>query len=203
MNKASFLASLLIVCAVAVSSAISGYAQPAQRPAAVEADLNSWQEFSSETGRFRIMFPGAPAESDNSAGELAGRKFVLKTTAYYLVGYHDFPENVAAALERHPELRKQLFDKSRDDLLATKAKLIEDADISVDGNPGRSIKFELETGVTLWEQSILVGNRVYQLLVTAPNESPAAGRSEFNEMRAKKFLSSFKLLEPKSGPLND
>ena len=46
----------------------SGIGGPSAAPTAVEADQKSWKEFFSESGRFRIMFPGNPVESDNSSG---------------------------------------------------------------------------------------------------------------------------------------
>ena len=169
--------------------------QPAAA-AVVEADPKSWKEFLSESGRFRIMFPGNPVESDNSSGLTSGRKFTLTTTAYYFAGYEDLSPSQAAELEEHVELRKQLFDKIRDETrdaiqAKTKITLFEEAALAIDGYPGRATKIRMENGDVVRNHSYLVGRRLYQIFVVIKESMADGGR--FDEMRAAKFLNSFKL----------
>lgn len=163
---------------------------------AVEYDPRSWKEFSDKQAMFIIMFPGTPVERDNSSDKIAGREFTLKTSAIYFVGYQDLPSSAAAELEKHLELRKQLFDKIRDgirDGIQAKITRREEADISINGYPGRSKKFSMENGDVLRQNSYLVGARVYQIFVITPRELLAPDGGKFDETRATKFLTSFKL----------
>ena len=171
---------------------------------AVEHDPHSWKEFADERAMFSIMFPGTPVEEDNSSDKIAGRKFTLKTSAFYSVGYQDwFSSNEAAEFENNVELRKQLFDKIRDGIrdaiqTQTKVSLLEEADISINGYPGRSEKLSLENGDVYRQHSYLVGKRIYQIFVITPKELLAPDSGRFDEIRATKFLTSFKLAHPKN-----
>jgi hypothetical protein len=163
-------------------------------PPAVEYNPNSWKEFSDERGMFTIMFPGIPIDSDNASGELTGRKFTLKTSAFYLLAYQDFPATTPADLEKDATLRKQFFDGMRDLILSrSKAKVLNESEIAVDNHPGRLTKFALPEGMIVREKDLVVGKRVYQILVITPGELSAPDGGQFDETRATKFLDSFKL----------
>lgn len=144
---------------------------------AVEYDPNSWKEYADERAMFSIMFPGTPVEGDNSSDKIAGRKFTLKTSAFYFVGYQDLSSSEAAEFEKNIELRKQLFDKIRDGirdavLTQAKVKLLEETDISINGYPGRAQKLSLENGDVWRQRAYLVENRIYQIFVFTPREWP-------------------------------
>ncbi len=208
MSICSFLL-LLLLCPSGVFPCLGDQAQrgsvtEAQSPtlAAVESDPKSWKEFI-EPGRFRIMFPGNPVEADNSSAGLSGRKFTLTTSAYYFVGYQDMSSSAAAEFEKHVELQKQLFDKIRDgtrDAIQTQTKinLFEEAHISINGFPGRSSKIRMENGSVWRQHAYLLGPRIYQILVVTPKESLATDGGKFDEMRATKFLNSFRPSAPDS-----
>jgi len=146
------------------------------------------------------MFPGTPTDSDNSydtpLGRFDSRKYILRTSAEYLVMYTDFVE---PKLETDPELNK-ILDKLRDDsLAASQNKLLSDATISLDGHPGRMIKTISPDGIVTTIKLYVVGERLYQLTVTSPKEVQASDASRLNESRAAKFLDSFKLAKPEDG----
>jgi hypothetical protein len=204
MSICTFLLFLLL-CPTGVfpclgnrNQAQKGSVTEAQSPTtvAVESDPKSWKEFS-EPGRFRVTFPGNPVEADNSTESLPGRKFTLNTTAYYLVGYQEVPTNVVAEMEKHVEIQKLLFDRLRDGMrdgiqARTKVNLLEESGISINGYSGRSLKIGMENGGVARQHSYLIGPRLYQILVVTPKESLAADGGKFDEMRATKFLNSFR-----------
>jgi tetratricopeptide (TPR) repeat protein len=170
---------------------------------AVEYDPHSWKEFADERAMFSIMFPGTPVEGDNSSDKIAGRKFTLKTSAFYFVGYQALSSSEAAEFEKHVGLRKQLFDKIRDGirdatLTQTKVNLLEEADISINGYPGRAEKLSMENGDVWRQHAYLVEKRIYQIFVFIPRELLAPDNGQFDETRATKFLTSFKLGHPKN-----
>jgi hypothetical protein len=165
---------------------------------AVEYDPHAWKEFSDERGMFSIMFPGVPVEAENSSGEIVGRKFILITSADYFLGYQDFPPTIPE-LEKDAGLRKQFFDRARDQLLsASKAKVLIETDVALDGHPGRFMKLNLANGGILRQYMYAVGKRAYQMFVITPKELPAADRGQFDETRATKFLTSFRLADLKN-----
>lgn len=203
----SFLTRVLLLIIAFTVSATLGYSQegktspaPEPTPPAVEHNPNAWKEYSSQRGRFAIMFPGTPAESDYSydtAPRAEGRKYILKTTALYRVSYLDFQVQVSNALAMERILRKQFLDGARDVMLGTfKGKLLSDTDISIDGHPGRLIKIAEPDGTMLRTENYVVGTCVYQLEVVTPLELLAPDQGRFDESRATKFLDSFKLAKP-------
>ncbi|HYW73678.1 MAG TPA: hypothetical protein VE961_21830 [Pyrinomonadaceae bacterium] len=147
-----------------------------------------WKAFSDERGTFSVMLPGKPVEEDNSTDKVSGRKFTLATTAVFMVGYQDLPADFPYDLEQHKELLTQLWDGERDAVISqSKAKLVSQTDILVDGHPGRLTKLQLTNGATYTGRELAVGKRLYQMFVIT--------RSEAEAMR---FLDSFKVTQPKS-----
>ena len=109
----------------------------------------------------------------------------------------------AAEFEKHVGLRKQLFDKIRDAvrdaiLTQTKVKLIEETEISINGYLGRAAKLSMENGDVWRQHAYLVEKRIYQIFVLTPKELLAPDGGQFDEIRATKFLTSFKLGHPKN-----
>ena len=197
---------LLLIVAVTIS-ALPIYSQESKTkqdskapvdppPPAVEYNPNAWKEYSSQQGRFTIMFPGTPTEA---AGRLEGRRFMLKTTAVYAVYYTDFPASFPYDLEKEVSLRKQFLDASRDTTLAqSKGKVLSETDISLEGHPGRMMKIALPDGTITREKTYVVGKRIYQIIVVTRGELLAPDGGRFDETRATKFLDSFKLARPEN-----
>src|SRR5262249_36866703 len=154
--------------------------------AAIESDPRAWKDFFSEAGGFRIMFPGDPVEADNSSGGLSGRKFTLTTSAFYSVVYFNLP---TSEFNNNTELRKLLFDKGRDGLRdgiqrTTKITLLEEADTSINGYPGRKTKIAMENGGVARQYAYLVAQRLYTISVVTPKELLATDAGKFDDMRA-------------------
>lgn len=198
---------LLLVCTSGAFSRLgdqpklAGH-QGVQSPtaAAIESDPRAWKEFFSEAGGFRIMFPGEPVEADNSSGGLSGRKFTLTTSASYSIVYFNLP---TSEFNNNTELRKLLFDKGRDGLRdgiqrTTNITLLEEADTSLNGYPGRKTKISMENGGVARQYAYLVAQRLYTISVVTPKELLATDAGKFDDMRATKFLNSFRLAGPDS-----
>lgn len=207
-GKTNFFTRLVLILALTFNAA-SGFSQESKPKQgvkdavespptpAVEYDPRSWKEFSDERAMFSIMFPGTPVEADNTSGELTGRKFTLKTSAVYFVGYHDFPANFSVDLEKETALRKQWFDASRDTTVSgSQAKVLNETQITIDDHPGYFMKLALPSGGVLRESRYIVGKRAYQVLVVTPRELLAPDGGKFDETRATKFLTSFRLAKP-------
>jgi hypothetical protein len=206
--KENGMTSLTQTCLTIIAliiSALPSYAQeskskpilsePVPPPApSVEYNPGAWKEYSSERGRFTILFPGTPVEDDNSSMGFEGRKSMLTTTAVYAVFYQDWPAEFQHDLEKEGSLRQQFFDKGRDAVIAQlKAKPLSEADISLDGHPGRLTKMSVADATIIREKRFVVGKRFYQIMIITPRELLAPDGGQFDESRATKFLDSFKL----------
>lgn len=165
---------------------------------AIEYTPSMWKEYSSQRGQFSVMFPGTLVEDvDNSSGVLTGRKYTLTTTAAYVVSYMDLPADFPLNPETDATLRKQLFDKMRDEpLLSLKGKILTETEVTLDSHPGRMLKVALPDATVMRQKCYVAGKRIYTLLVMTPNELQAADGGRFDESRATRFLDSFKIGRP-------
>ncbi len=206
-----FLTSLILLAIAFAVCALPGYGQDAKAkegapastttgPAApaVESNPSNWKKYSSPQGRFSVMFPGTHVEeSDNSSGMLTGRKYALTTTVGYVVSYLDLPADSPHNPETDAVLRRQLFDKLRDEpAISLKGKLIAETEITVDSHPGQMLKFSLPDSMVMRQKCVVVGKRIYTVLVMTPNELQALDGGRFDESRATTFLDSFKVGRP-------
>lgn len=158
-----------------------------------EYDLNNWEEFISEEGRFSVLLPGVPKEVvreiDSPYGKSQGHYFNLQTFADFGFAYTQFPVTVEAT-----DAAKKLLDRARDGLVAgLKGKLLEDKEISLDGHPGRFIRAELASGETYRHKVFVVGSRSYQAVFISMDKDATSAARNHHEAAAKKFLDSLKL----------
>jgi hypothetical protein len=145
------------------------------------------------------MFPGMPIDRDKSydtpLGRFDSRIYLLRTSAEYMVVYTDFALN----LEEDTQELDKILDKIRDSAVAnSKAKVLSETKISLDGHPGRMMKTVEPNGNIARTKMYAVGNRLYQITITTPKETLTPDEGRFNESRAAKFLDSFKLTKPES-----
>lgn len=157
--------------------------KPADPPAVPAGD---WKPFTSTAGRYTVTFPGTPMEqsqdTDSEVGKLTVHfAAVDKGDAAYMVGYNDLPKEADLT-------PKRVLDGQRDGTIKTfpNAKIIEEKEITMDGNPGRSLTFEAPSlNATHRSRTFLVGNRVYTVIALAVGD----GKPDV----AATFLDSFKL----------
>ncbi|MGF1458645.1 MAG: hypothetical protein ACFBSG_06410 [Leptolyngbyaceae cyanobacterium] len=149
------------------------------------------ETFSSETGQFSIATPEPFEETQQSVqtpvGPVEIHTFTAETgDSAYVVAYSDYPEEIVDQTD--PQV---LLNSSRDGAVGNLGgTLISESELELEGHPGRAlvIRADAEQGetATISSHIYLVDNRLYQVLVVAPENSPEAGTSAA-------FLDSFDL----------
>jgi hypothetical protein len=148
------------------------------------------QTYDSSSGRFTIDFPGKPKEQSQTVqtptGNVTAHIIMYESRiAAYVVTYSDFPAS-------------QIKSSSADELLDGACQgvasniggtITSQKSISIDNHPGQEVKVSASSRgkkVEVRNRIYLVGNRLYQVIVTA-----APGDTE--DATANKFVTSFKL----------
>ena len=185
------LAALLAACA-ALAPAQDTKPQGelvTDRPAP-EYFLESWKEFSSKEGRFKVLLPGAPAENvqsfDSPFGKLEMHAFTLQTFAFYGIGYIDFPEKDGIR-----DVKAFFAGAQAGNLAATKGELLEEKSEYRFASPGRFFKARLPGGFVNRVRLHLIKNRYYIVSVALPEKDASAETLKFYDETAMKFLDSF------------
>jgi hypothetical protein len=153
------------------------------------ADSPDIKPFASKEGRFTISFPGRPEESTSTQkspqGDLMLHVFKVarenNREAYTLI-YYDYPPDAIKSTD--PE---KIFDAAQQGGLdATHGKLLKKTDIAKTDKAAATRDLDIEIqGTTNYAKMVLVGNRLYVIMV-----APDAGRGAADRARA--FLDSFK-----------
>lgn len=191
---------------VLIVFAISGYAQT---PPPAQAE--TWKEFSSAAGRFKVLLPGDPTETSETTelplGKIERHKFTLEAGfASFRFSYSDFP----ITLTKPGEIKKfldQLHEANGDFFLGHPLSMTE---IKLAGYPGR--EFKVATPDSMFRAKyFLVGNRLYQIAVATQTadfitrtwsaemlkeNAPGQNATEIArsmELFAAKFFDSFRL----------
>ena len=141
-------------------------------------------EFVSEEGNFSVMMPGTPTEESESTAEgIDIHMFSAESgSTAYVVGYSDFPQEIIDVTD--PEM---LLGFAQDGAVGSGA-LISEAPITLNGYPGKDLKFEeASEGLIIYARIYLVDNRLYQVIATTEDSDMPTEISE--------FLDSFKLLQ--------
>jgi hypothetical protein len=153
----------LLLLAATVLSAQTG---PAPVPAL--------QTFTSQEGRFRILFPGEPKQETQSIQLKGGESCSLIQFSVelengynaYMVMYNDYPAGYAGGDPQAVLLR------TRDGALSGKT-LLTDAPTDLNGIPGRAFTASDPT----WNYTVrqfLKDKRLYQLIIVSSADHPAA-----------------------------
>lgn len=126
-------------------------------------DVDAWQRFTSEEGRFSIMMPGHPTMSlkrdETPVGEVISRIYTYENTTISLTAeYSDLP-GVAVIFGG----RKRIYSKSRDAFLEdAKGHEVASLDIRFGAYRGRELIYETATQYGK-ARFILIGKRLYVL----------------------------------------
>lgn len=157
---------------------------------ACESTAVTTEAFSSEAGQFSIETPAPFEETQQSVetpvGPIEIRTYTAETEeTAYVVAYSDYPPEMVN--ETDPQM---LLNSSRDGAVTNLGgTLVSEEEIELDGYPGRSLVISANTqnqAATINSRIYLVDNRLYQILVVAPEGGEDAAVSE-------QFLSSFDL----------
>lgn len=196
------VSSLLIVSLAAV---IIGFPQEKKKPvvmgttvevppAPAEYNPASWKEYKSGPGRFSALFPGTPQEEVQKL-KVGEREIIIRTLrlhelAAYSVMYSDYPIAVPSS-----EAARGILDfTAKQAVEMYKAESLDRQEITLEGYPGRFLKQRLPDGLVMRLKFYLVGQRLYQIMITTPQEEGATDdQRRFIEATADKFLGSFTL----------
>lgn len=195
----------LIFLSLLLSSAttlVVAQGPPPPPPPAKDYSPNLWQEFSYPEVGFKIKFPGEPKRTTVKR-ENGGVKRVTDSISYgnaSFINYDLTCTEYSQNFEASGNL-KQFFDGYREgvlSLLLPKAnyQILGEAEISVDGHPGRLIQVEVEKKKVLRMKTVTVGNRLYMLLVvTSIHSADSMGAENGYEKIAMSYLDSFQLIK--------
>jgi hypothetical protein len=149
----------------------------------------TWEEFRSDEGGFSVLMPGTPTPNTVTVALPSGLRQSHTFSATddemntYLVAYSDSPRTKSKDVATGA-----LFDKIREGLLiAQEGRLLGEASVSLDGNPGRALTIERRDDVIVTWRLFVVGERFYQL-------SAEVRTKETDPHAVSRFLNSFTLL---------
>jgi hypothetical protein len=150
---------------------------------------DGWITFASEADGFSVDMPGEPKTStqtaDSPLGEITFYFFQLADgNAQYIVSYSDYP---VAAEELNAE--QVLNDAVKGAAQGGEMENVQTVDVQ--GNAGMEGETTLQ-GQHVWYRAILAKNRLYQLIMSAPQADKEALAHE-----ARRFINSFMLLKPR------
>jgi hypothetical protein len=161
------------------------------QPQPVALTAASWQKFSSNEGKFRVLMP-KPPELQRQSFPLQGTKIQIQmylfTTidqpspseaAAYTVAYADFP-----FIPTTREAADMLLDASQTQMLVNRT-LLARSTFELKGNPGRELKLKDDQGMLTRVRLFLVKQRIYMVMAVSQSE-PGLGGSD-------RFLDSFEL----------
>lgn len=173
---------------------------PPPPPPAKDYSPQLWQEFSTPEGRFKIKLPGEPQKIVKER-ESGGVKQSVHTLNYgatsfivYALSYTDYPQT----LEEGQTIKKFLdgYHEGRLAILATaNYRVVNESDFLLEGHPARLLQVEVEKSKMLRMKTVVVGQRLYSLVVLTSIDPPTAMASENGyEKIAMAFLDSFHLI---------
>ena len=159
-------------------------------PPSAEYSSQTWVEYVSDAGKFKIKFPQKPRESSEVQNGIGGQSTVYvaehKGLLLYVTTYGDSASHI-------PDARAFLRDISKGWLEANSARklqVVKDEVISVHSYPGHFLQVETQQDVVRirW---IVVKDRVYYQFVAAPKHQNALDSKNGYERLAMGFLDSF------------
>jgi len=149
---------------------------------------HEWKLFSSKTGNFSALFPGAPRETvvpePTAAGEIKMHSFIIETDAQtaYGINYNDYPDAIDIS---NPQ---KVFDRCQVAMTTGQGKIITQTAIKFGNYPARELEFQ-PGGLANYSgrvRLILVGRRIYSVSTVFLTANP-------HPAEAAKFLDSFSL----------
>lgn len=160
----------LIAAGVMAFSSATGNLTPTRHASHISVTLPKENSFSSKPGRFSISLPSGfskPKLETSDIGDKGDKvKLYMHTSlgenGVCLIGYNDLDIK-----DINDELRNTLLDGAKDGALKNmNATVGSEKNISLDGNPGRSMEFTADNEGQAMHGRFdyyLVGNRLYQV----------------------------------------
>ncbi|BAZ88672.1 hypothetical protein NIES932_01360 [Raphidiopsis curvata NIES-932] len=155
-----------------------------------------WQRFSSQEGKFSVLFPGTPRlsqqkmTSDN--GELQVNLFTVnrpQEEAKYTVAYIDYPAQYIQLL-RSRNLVEQAIEQGKSTALQrVRGTIVSEEKKTLGDNVGMEVNYTTPDGKVVKQRIFLVNNRFYQITAETTQK-----RQRFLTRSMQGFCDSFKLL---------
>ena len=182
---------LFVAPKVEASTALSGDAaatiasNPRHKLTAQNTSINqaNWEKFSSSKGGFSVLMPGTPTEDietdKTDEGETYEQHFfsLSQPEGEYLVAYSDFTEEEVRVVGAD-----KILEAMSKELQASATQVLSQNTISLQGNPGRMLKYKDSDGSINHTQMFIVKGRLFLLTARA------------SDANAKRFFDSFSLL---------
>jgi hypothetical protein len=155
--------------------------------AGMGAEAQTWSEYFSTEGRYRIDMPGKPKIHPVAATLDGGGKVSLVEAEVehggmiYLATHTDYAPRTFATLAA-----QEVLANTRDEAAAGN-RLLSDRTLVNSGYPAREYVIQRKNGVTVLTRSALARNRLYQMVVTYPSDKP-------EPTDARRFVNSFTIL---------
>jgi len=158
-----------------------------------------WRVFISETGRFRILMPGDPQQSnqpqETPIGQLNLYSYAVERPreAVYMATYTDFPADYINNTDPN-----ELLNNGRDEVVRRlNGTLLQEVRLNLNGAPGLEIKVKIPQDMVIYNRIYLVRQRLYQLIVVT---TLAQERSLPRSIAG--FFESFQLLRQEAASTN-
>jgi hypothetical protein len=156
---------------------------------AAGAAAETWSEYRSAAGRYRVEMPGTPVleESEVKLAENRGTQMYEATVETpdneaYLCSYIDYPWDILSG-----QTPQQILIAARDATLVDEGDVLRsDRTISVAGFPGREYTIDRADTYVLVARTVMVRSRFYQVMVVTP-----PGRDTRPAVR--RFIESFNI----------
>ena len=171
---------------VALSLLIAGCGGHRRRVATTpDPAIAGWVRFTSADGSFSVSWPSEPTASDARGGKLSGtRMAATQAEQLFAVLVLDAPRLAAGGPDPGALAAAALSDGVESIEDAT--ELLESAEITVEGNPGRRLRVRTGNGDLLGATLVAADGRVFVILVGWHEKDPAPPK-------AGPFVASFRL----------
>jgi hypothetical protein len=140
------------------------------------------QSFTSAEGRFTVMLPGTPTQDTATDSSGTTHRFYVLVAGGSVVSIMSY-KDIANAAGRAPQA---LLASERDGVVNARSgrTLTSDAEINLNGVPGRAFTVINKGGINRTVHVYLAGTRLYELQVLFINNRPAAHAEQFfNSLR--------------------
>jgi len=192
----NFFAVVLLL--VQLSVVTTAQQAPARNPT-TESNSDDWKRYLSLHGRFSVLLPGAPVNSDETvqgpAGPFVLHRSSVRALSEYAVMYADYPKQLTEKLSVDA-----IFDKAAMGGTASlNSKVLSSSTTALDGYPARLRTEVLPDGTLISTKMVLAGERLYIVVGAAPaGTATDAQATRLHDESANKFFNSFRLVTPRA-----
>jgi hypothetical protein len=185
------LLTLLLVAACCALSPTVTKAQAPPPPPAKDYFPNTWDEYSSKTGKFRIRFPKQPQESVKMQDEFEVSVLEYKGLIIYSASSVDYktpiddPQQVKSMLQ---SIKAAALGSLKDRGLT----VIAEREVTVDGHSGIFVHMEILGKEVFRVQWVAAGSRLYTVITSSRKgmAEEMEGKDDFEKV-AMGFINSF------------